>query len=364
MDGHLGQSAAVIRSLLYLLLCRLLGLFRSSERTAAEADLEIVVLRHQLGVLRRQVKRPVYQRTDRAFLAAASRLLPRDLWRSFMVRPETLLRWHRELVARKWTKPHRRPGRPAIDPQDQEPGPAPRSREPEVGLSPDPGRAPRPPSLGHLHRHPPAAGGTLPVSPKGTDLGPVPALAGLRGRGLDFLTVETLLLKTYYVLFFIELKTRRVHLAGATTNPDSGWVTQQARNASGDLRELGGGASVPDPRPRHQVHRSVRRGVPLGGRRGHPDPDPGPKRERSRRAVGRHRSSGMPGLDPDTRATTSRTGLTRVRDALQRPPAPPSNGTPSSGRSTRRATPAVRDPDAFSRRPILGGLINEYGAAA
>jgi len=54
----------------------------------------------------------------------------------------------------------------------------------------------------------------------------------------DFLTVETLLLKTYYVLFFIELKTRRVHIAGATTNPDSAWVTQQARNVSGHLREL------------------------------------------------------------------------------------------------------------------------------
>jgi putative transposase len=55
----------------------------------------------------------------------------------------------------------------------------------------------------------------------------------------DFLTVETLLLKTYYVLFSIELRTRRVHIAGVTTNPDSAWVTQQARNVSGDLRELG-----------------------------------------------------------------------------------------------------------------------------
>jgi hypothetical protein len=55
----------------------------------------------------------------------------------------------------------------------------------------------------------------------------------------DFLTVETVLLKTYHVLFFIELQTRRVHVAGATTNPDTAWVTQQARNVSGDLRELG-----------------------------------------------------------------------------------------------------------------------------
>jgi putative transposase len=99
VHNHLGQSAAVTRSLLYLLLRRLLGLFRSSERTAAEADLAIVVLRHQLVIVRHQVKRPVYKEADRAFLTAASRLLPRP--RSFMVRPETLLRWHRELVRRK-----------------------------------------------------------------------------------------------------------------------------------------------------------------------------------------------------------------------------------------------------------------------
>jgi putative transposase len=110
----MGQSAAVIRSLLYLLLRRLLGLLRLSRRTVAEADLEIAVLRHQVAVLRRQVKRPIYRRTARAFLAAASRLLPRRMWRSFLVRPETLLRWHRELVSRTWTRPHRRPGRPAI----------------------------------------------------------------------------------------------------------------------------------------------------------------------------------------------------------------------------------------------------------
>ncbi len=81
----------MIRSLLYLLLRRFLGLIRSSERTVADADLEIVVLRHQLAILRRQVKRPVYRSADRAFLAAASRLLPRELWRSILVRPERII---------------------------------------------------------------------------------------------------------------------------------------------------------------------------------------------------------------------------------------------------------------------------------
>jgi putative transposase len=107
----------VILSLLYLLLLRVLGVFRSDERAAAEAELENAVLRHQIAILRRQVKRPIYRTPDRAFLAAASRLLPGEARGSFLVRPETLLRWHRRLVATKWTKPHCPPGRPALDPE-------------------------------------------------------------------------------------------------------------------------------------------------------------------------------------------------------------------------------------------------------
>jgi hypothetical protein len=83
----------------------------------------------------------------------------------------------------------------------------------------------------------------------------------------DFLTAETVLLKTYYVLFFIEVKTRRVHVAGATTNPDGAWVTQQARNVSGDLRGRGKGHGS-GSRPRHEVHRLLRRRV-----RGRRSPD-------------------------------------------------------------------------------------------
>src|SRR5438445_7914848 len=100
-------------SLLYLLLRRLVG---TRQRPKEERDIELLVLRHQVKVLRRQVKRPRLRRSDRLLLAAASRRLPRPVWPSFIVRPETLLRWHRELVRRKWTfKAERRPGRPALD---------------------------------------------------------------------------------------------------------------------------------------------------------------------------------------------------------------------------------------------------------
>src|SRR5512132_3419574 len=81
-------------------------------------DLEILVLRHQLRVLRRKAGRPRFTALDRALLAAASRALPRNRWASFLVTPQTLLRWHRELVRRKCTyRKERRPVRPPIDPQ-------------------------------------------------------------------------------------------------------------------------------------------------------------------------------------------------------------------------------------------------------
>jgi len=108
--------AAMLASLLYMVLRRLLTLVAPKHRSD-DAAIEIFVLRHQLQVLRRQVKRPVYRHGDRALLAAASRILPKERWSAFLVRPETLLRWHRSLVAAKWTRPHRSPGRPAIDPK-------------------------------------------------------------------------------------------------------------------------------------------------------------------------------------------------------------------------------------------------------
>src|SRR5665648_275200 len=111
------RIATVLSSLLYLLLRRLLSVLSSKDRAAEQVRLENLVLRHEVMILRRQVKRPIFRMRDRALLAAASRMLPRERWNAFLVHPETIMRWHRRLVARKWTRPHRRPGRPALDPR-------------------------------------------------------------------------------------------------------------------------------------------------------------------------------------------------------------------------------------------------------
>src|SRR6266545_4705657 len=216
--SDLRQCRAVIRSLLYLLLRRALGLFRSDERMAAEAELEIAVLRHQVAILRRQVKRPVYRASDRAFLATASRTLRREAWDVFLVRPETLLRWHRKLVAQKWTKPHRLPGRPAVDLEVRELILRLGRENPRWGYMRIRGELLK---LGVR-----VSATTIATVLSRAGLGPAPRRGPTWSEFLhhqaagilacDFLTVETIRLKTLYVLVWIELRTRKVHLGGPT----------------------------------------------------------------------------------------------------------------------------------------------------
>jgi putative transposase len=110
----------MLSKLAYLTLWRSIQLLALLARGDAAKDLEILVLRHQLAVLRRQSTRPKLGPTDRALLAAVSRVLPRSRWSCFLVTPETLLRWHRRLVAGAWTYPHRQTGRPPLDQEVQQ----------------------------------------------------------------------------------------------------------------------------------------------------------------------------------------------------------------------------------------------------
>ena len=105
----------MLLSLVYFVLRRLLRALAPSAQSDLEREIELLVLRHQVQVLSRSVRRPPFCRRDRMLLAAASRILPRHRWRAFIVAPRTLLRWHRELVRRKWTHRRRGPGRPGLD---------------------------------------------------------------------------------------------------------------------------------------------------------------------------------------------------------------------------------------------------------
>jgi putative transposase len=216
-----------------ILMRRALGrLGRGSPIRAME--LENAVLRHEVRLLRRQRRKPDLRRLDRVVLAAASRVIPRERWSLFLVRPQTLLRWHRELVRRKWTYQRKgRPGRPPIDPE---------VRTLILRLGRENRRWGCIRIQGELRKLGIRIGATTIRSIlRRSGLGPASQGPDPRWRDFlraqasgilacDFFTVETITLRTLYVLFFIELSTRRVHVAGVTDHPDSAWVTQQARN--------------------------------------------------------------------------------------------------------------------------------------
>jgi putative transposase len=223
----------MVLSLVYLVLRALLRLLVPAARREAAKDLEIIVLRHQLNVLRRQVKRPRFQPCDRALLAAAAQRLPRARWVHLLVTPKTLLRWHRELVRRKWARYARRPGRPPLPAELRRLILRLATENPRWGYKRIQGE------LLKLQIKVSATAIRKLLARRG--LGPAPRRGGLTWRQFlaqqangmlagDFFTVKTVWLKRIYVLVFIELATRRVHLAGCTTNPDQAWVVQQARN--------------------------------------------------------------------------------------------------------------------------------------
>ena len=232
----------MLLSFVYFVLRRLLHALAPSDRGDLERKAELLVLRHQLKVLSRGVRRPAFRRRDRMLLAAVSRILPRERWRAFVVTPRTLLRWHRELIRRKWTYRRRRPGRPPLDPETVELITRLATENPRWGYLRIRGELLK---LGIR-----VSATAIRAVLRQHGLGPAPRRSGpswsefLRAQARGILAVDfftTAWLRAMYVLFAIELGSRRVQVLGVTRNPDSAWVAQQARNlAVGErLRDTG-----------------------------------------------------------------------------------------------------------------------------
>jgi hypothetical protein len=232
-------EASVLLSFCWLVLRQVLQSLALRVRSDDFKDLEILVLRHELAILRRRTPRARIMPLDRLFLTVASRLLPRTHWHAFFVTPATLLRWHRDLVARRWTFTRRR-GRPPLH------------------------REVRTLALRLVREHPQCGYQRIAGELKGLSIsvcattmrtwlrqagvGPVGTRRGMTWRefirthrrsllAVDFFSVETIWLQRVYVLFFIELESRRVHLAGCTPTPTAAWVTQQARQLTWNLAD-------------------------------------------------------------------------------------------------------------------------------
>jgi putative transposase len=229
-------------TLIYRMFATLVSWMVLRGRPGRAKEIEILVLRHQLAILQRRTPRPRLRWTDRAVIAALTRLLPRRRRLGLLITPATIVRWHRQLVANCWRTQHARPGRPAI--------PA-GVRRLVVRL------ATENPSWGYRRIHGELAGlgyeigaSTVWKILNAAGIDPAPQRTGptwaqflqAQAHGIlacDLFHIDTVSLHRLYAFFVIEHATRRVHILGVTAHPTGEWLTQQARNLLMDLDDAG-----------------------------------------------------------------------------------------------------------------------------
>ena len=217
---------------MYRILYRfLVALARLTVRSDRSKDLEIIVLRHQLGVLRRQVDRPELTDDDRTLLGAIAAALPRPVRRGWLVTPDTLLRWHRRRVTRHWTQPTRPPGRPPTSRELRRLVLRLANENPAWGYRRIHGELV---GLGHT-----IAASTIWQILKKAGIDPAPQRSAVTWSqflhsqaavACDFAPVDTVMLRRSYLLFFIDLPTRTVYFGGITEHPTGAWTAQAGRN--------------------------------------------------------------------------------------------------------------------------------------
>ena len=284
--------------------------------------------------------------SDRLVLAALSRVMPRRSWQTFLVTPETLLRWHRRIVARRWTYPHRRPGRPPVDPA---------VRQLILRLARENSHWGYVRIVGELRKLGITVSATLVRNVLArAGIPPAPERAAsswrsfLRQHGntilaCDLFTVDTVWLRRLYVLFFVSIGTRRVEYVACTSKPDTSWMTQQARNLLMDLDDRG-------QRPRFLIHDrdtkfsrafdSIFRSEGIEIVR---TPIRGAKRELPRRTLGRQRAQGVPRPAPDLWPPPARARPARLHPPLQPAASTPSTRSATAGSQQRNRSSAHSD---------------------
>jgi putative transposase len=359
----------VLVPFVYLFVCRLFALVLLLARSDGSKELELLVLRHELSVLRRQTRRPQLTGSDRLLLAALSRVVPRRSWHAFLITPETLLCWHRRIVARRWTYPHRRPGRPPIDQE---------VREVILRLARENSHWSYVRIVGELRK--------LGITVSATLVRNVLARAGvppaaeraasswrsfLRQHGdsilaCDFFTVDTVWLRRLYVLFFVSIGTRRIEYVACTSKPNTAWMSQQARNLLMDLDDRSQQlrflihdrdtkfSRVFDGIIRSEGIEIIRTPVQAPNANAYAERWVGSVR---RECLDRLLIFGRRQLEHVLRVYICHFNQRRPHRALDLRP-------PDRGRGTDPSLAATVYPLQVRRRDLLGGLIHEYEAAA